>query len=316
MLIILSVLCVMLIVISSIKNEAFAPVRNAVGYALVPVQKGINTIGTGIYNRLSEAAELRHAAEENKALQAQIDTLTEENNRLRSDELELERLRSLYGLDQQYMQYPKIAARVIAKDSEKWFQVFRIDKGSADGVTPDMNVMCGGGLLGIVTEVGANYATVRSIIDDESRVSAMSQHSAETCIVAGDLKLFEEGKLRISNIDKNAGIADGDAIVTSNISTKFLPGILIGYASDIEIDSKQLTKSGTLVPVADFDNLQEVFVITQTKTAMLEGMAASGEEASSAAEPETENSVSASPAAEAEAESSADTGAAAEGGGE
>ena len=272
MLIILSVLCVMLIVISSIKNEAFAPVRNVVGYALVPVQKGINTIGTGIYNGLSDAADLKHAADENKELRAQIDTLTEENNRLRSDGLELERLRALYALDQQYMQYPKIAARVIAKDSEKWFQVFRIDKGSADGVAPDMNVMCGGGLLGIVTEVGANYATVRSIIDDESRVSAMSQHSADTCIVAGDLKLFEEGKLRISNIDKNAGIADGDAIVTSNISTKFLPGILIGYASDIEIDSKQLTKSGTLVPVADFDNLQEVFVITQTKTELLEGM--------------------------------------------
>ena len=300
MLIILSVFCVMLIVISSIKNEAFAPVRNAVGYVLVPVQKGINTIGTGIYNGISEAANLKQAAEENKELRAQLDTLTEENNRLRSDELELERLRSLYELDQQYMQYPKIAARVIAKDSEKWFQVFRIDKGSADGIAPDMNVMCGGGLLGIVTEVGANYATVRSIIDDESRVSAMSQHSADTCIVAGDLKLFEEGKLRISNIDKNASIADGDAIVTSNISTKFLPGILIGYASDIAVDSKQLTKSGTLVPVADFDNLQEVFVITQTKTGLLEGMAsgdtsseAESEPAASSPEMSAEDTVSA-----------------------
>lgn len=268
-LIVLTVFCTVLIVLSSIQNGAMDPLRNAVGHVLVPIQKGVNAVGTGIYNGVEENRNLREAAEENEALKARIDTLTEENNRLRSETLELERLRALYELDQQYMQYPKVAARIIAKDSEKWFQVFRIDKGSEDGIEPDMNVICGGGLLGIVTEVGANYATVRSIIDDESRVSAMSQNSADTCIVAGDLMLFESGRLRISNIDKNAGIADGDAIVTSNISTKFLPGILIGYASDIEVDAKQLTKSGTLIPAADFSNLQEVLVITEKKTDIL-----------------------------------------------
>lgn len=268
MLIVLTVLCIVLIVLSSIESGYINPLRNAVGYVLVPIQKGINSVGTGIYNAVSDAESLRNASRENQELRAQIDTLLEENNRLKSDTLELARLRELYQLDQEYMQYPKVAARVIAKDSEKWFQVFRIDKGSADGIEPDMNVLCGGGLLGIVTDVGANYATVRSIIDDESRVSAMSQVSADTCIVAGDLQLFEDGRLRISNIDKNAGISDGDAIVTSNISTKFLPGILIGYAADIQVDAQQLTKSGTLIPVADFDNLQEVFVITQKKADM------------------------------------------------
>ena len=51
------------------------------------------------------------------------------------------------------MQYNKIGARVIARDSEKWFQVFRINKGSADGVAVDMNVVADGGLVGIVTDV-------------------------------------------------------------------------------------------------------------------------------------------------------------------
>ena len=76
------------------------------------------------------------------------------------------------------MQYNKIGARVIARDSEKWFQVFRINKGSADGIAVDMNVVADGGLVGIVTDVGANYATVRSIIDDSSRVGAMSLDSS------------------------------------------------------------------------------------------------------------------------------------------
>lgn len=61
------------------------------------------------------------------------------------------------------MQYETIGARVIAKDSGDWFQVFRINKGSEDGVEVDSNVIAGGGLVGIVTDVGANYATVRSL---------------------------------------------------------------------------------------------------------------------------------------------------------
>ena len=72
--------------------------------------------------------------------------------------------------------------------------------------------------------------------------------------------------LLITNINKNARLNDGDAIVTSNLSTKYLPGILIGYASEIKINSQHLTKSGRLIPVADFDNLQEVLVITVLKS--------------------------------------------------
>lgn len=266
MLFILAGICAMMIIISSIRDSAMNPVRNAVGFALVPVQKGINAVGTGIYNALVEVKDLRYAYSENEELNTRIDNLQEENNRLKAESLELERLRKLYALDQTYMQYPKIAARIIGKDSEKWFQVFRIDKGSQDGIQKDMNVLSGGGLCGIVTDVGANYATVRSIIDDESKVSAMSQHSGDNCFVKGSLMRFEEGMLDLTNIDKNANINDGDAIVTSNVSTKFLPGILIGYASDIQVDSQHLTKSGTLIPVADFDNLQEVLVVTQLKT--------------------------------------------------
>ncbi len=92
--------------------------------------------------------------------------LTEENNRLQAEQFELNRLRQLYQLDQQYMQYNKNRCQSHCRDSEKWFQVFRINKGSADGIAVDMNVVADGGLVGIVTDVGANYATVRSIIDD------------------------------------------------------------------------------------------------------------------------------------------------------
>lgn len=264
----LSILCVCMIGITSLKGSLLNPLRNAVGYVLVPIQSGVNAVGGSIYKEVSSMKKLKSALAENEQLKAQVDELTEENTRLRAGQLELERLRNLYELDTQYMQYNKVGARIIAKESGSWFSVFRIDKGADDGIKENMNVIAGGGLVGIVTDVGANYATVRSIIDDSSQVSAMAQQSGDTCIVSGDLKLFNEGRLRLGYMEKDDDIKDGDMIVTSNISGKFLPGILIGYATEMTVDySDNLTKSGYLIPVAQFDRLQEVLVITDLKDA-------------------------------------------------
>lgn len=261
----LSIFCLLLIVVTSFRDSFLEPLRTGVGYLLIPVQSGVNRAGTLIYNEITDYSRFKGAVEENRRLHEQIDGLVEENSRLQAEQFELQRLRELYQLDQEYQQYEKIGARVIAKDSGAWFQVFRINKGSADGVRVDANVIAGGGLVGIVTDVGANYATVRSIIDDVSRVSGMAQQSGDTCFVEGDLTLFSEGRLRISKITKDGDVKDGDRIVTSNISSKYLPGLLIGYATDITTDGTRLTKSGYLVPAASFHNLQEVLVILELK---------------------------------------------------
>lgn len=265
--------CILLIAVTSINNSFLAPLRTGVGYVLVPLQSGVNAVGTTIYNNVRDYSSLKEAQAQNDTLQERIDELTEENNRLQEDQLELGRLRELYALDQNYMQYEKVAARVIAKDSGNWFQVFRINKGSADGIRVNMNVMADGGLVGIVTDVGANYATVRSIIDDNSNVSSMSMRSGDICNVAGNLTLYQEGRLGLDHIKKDADIQDGDKIVTSNISDIFLPGILIGYASDLETNANNVTKTGYIVPIAKFDNLQEVLVITQLKNSGVENHA-------------------------------------------
>lgn len=261
----LTVICVLLIGITSLKDGIMEPLRTGVGYFLIPIQSGVNAVGTGLYKEISTYGTLNRALSDNEELKKQVDQLMEENSRLQVEQYELERLRQLYDLDQKYMQYEKIGARVIARDSEKWFQVFRINKGSSDGVAVDMNVVADGGLVGIVTDVGANYATVRSIIDDSSRVGAMKVNSSYSCIVAGDLTLYEEGRLKLTEFSKDAVVRDGDQIVTSNISSKFLPGILIGYAADVTVDSEHLTQSGYLIPAANFDNLQEVLILTEVK---------------------------------------------------
>ena len=261
----LSFFCIVLIAVTSINSSILTPLRTGVGYVLIPFQSGVNAIGTSLYNHIRDFSTMQEAQAENEELKGRVAELTEENNRLQAEQYELERLRELYALDQDYMQYEKVAARVIAKDSGNWFQIFRINKGANDGIKEKMNVIAGGGLVGIVTDVGANYATVRSIIDDASRVSCMSMRSGDNCIVSGDLTLFQEGLLGLDHVKKEADIQEGDKIVTSNISDVFLPGILVGYATELTTDSNNVTKSGQIVPVAEFDNLQEVLVITQLK---------------------------------------------------
>lgn len=262
----LTIVCFVLMIFSYIKSDVMTPVREYIGYVLTPVEKGVNTFGVGVFNSIREYASLKNVISENEQLKSKVAELTEENNRLLSEKEELSRLRELYELDNEYQIYPKVAARVIAKDSAKWFQEFRIDKGISAGISEGMNVLSGGGLCGIVIEVGNNYSVVRSIIDDESAVYAMSRISGDTCLVRGSSALYEKGLLNLTNIDKNARISEGDLIVTSDLSTKYLPGLLIGYAGEIEVNSQQLSKSGTIIPVADFDDLQEVLVIKSIKT--------------------------------------------------
>ena len=233
---------------------------------LLAVQKGINGFGlwmSGLTDNFEDAQTLRR---ENEELKARVDSLTEENSRLIQDKEELQRLRKLYELDEQYDEYEKIGARIIAKESGNWFQLFTIDKGSDDGIKPDMNVVSDGGLVGIVTETGPNWSTVRSIIDDNSNVSAMISTTSDQCIIAGDLRLIDEGSLNLVKLtDADNKVHVGDKVVTSYISEKFLPGILIGYISELNNDANNLTKSGYITPVVDFRHLQEVLVILELK---------------------------------------------------
>lgn len=264
LLIILSTVCVGTCILS-LTNLPFATgLRNITGYVLIPTQKGLNQIGLWLSDKADNLKELQSVMAENQELKEQLNQLLEENSNLAQEKTELKQLRELYDLDQTY-DYPKIAAKVIGKDPGNWFQVFQIDKGSKDGIEVDMNVLSGNGLAGIVTSVSDHTSTVRAIIDDSNIVGAQFSATSDICSVSGDLTLMNTGKIRVEDISKEAQIEEGYTLVTSAVSSKYLPGILIGYVSDITIDANNLTKSGYVTPVVDFEHLQYVLVITQQK---------------------------------------------------
>lgn len=265
----LSLLCILLMILSVFAAKTTGPIRVVADVTVIPMQKGINQVGGWLGDIRDNFQTLKQVRAENEALQQKVDELIMENNNLQEDKYELERLQELYKLDQNYAEYEKVGAHVIGSDSGNWFSTFTIDKGSMDGIETDMNVIAGRGLVGIVTQVGPTWATVRSIIDDSSNVSGMVLSTSDRCIVRGDLSLINDGKIRFEQMENNDHTVDvGEQIVTSYISDKYVQGILIGYVSEVNVDSNNLTRSGYITPVVDFKNLQEVLVITKTKEQM------------------------------------------------
>jgi rod shape-determining protein MreC len=264
------IFCVVLMGVSFRYADKMKPFKTAAGVIVTPMERGINVIGTFISNKTDVFVSLNKLLDENAELKEQVNILAYENKLLLQNKNELNRLRKLYELDQKYLDYPKVAARVISKDANNWYSIFKIDKGTRDGFAKHMNVMSGNGLVGIITEAHYNYSVVRSIIDDKSNVFGMFLDTSDDCVVKGDLKVMESGKIRVELIDKDSKISDGDEVVTANVSPNYHQGILIGYVSDIKLDSSHMTKSGYLTPAVDFDRLDEVLVITELKEPLID----------------------------------------------
>ncbi len=270
-LIILLLLCLLLLGIERFTDTG-GPLRFIANYTVVPMQKGISYVGMWISDMSDNFETMKEMRKKNARLQEKVDALTIDNTRLRQEQYELERLRELYKLDENYSDYEKVGAHVIAKNGSNWFSDFTIDKGTNDGIKVNCNVMAGSGLVGIVTETGPDYARVRSIIDDASNVSGMILSTSDTCMVRGDLSLMSDGRLRFEKLANNDNKVEvGEQVVTSHVSNRFVQGLFIGYVSEIEVDSNNLTRSGYITPAVDFSKLQEVLVITKTKDDMTGG---------------------------------------------
>lgn len=271
LLLIMTCVCVLFMAVTFFTDFLTSPLSNFAGGVILPFQSGISKVGSWMNVRSQELKSIRDIMQENEALQAQVDALTIENNSLQQDKYELNNLRELYKLDEEYADYRKVGARVVSKEAGNWFHSFVINKGSLDGLEPDMNVMAGSGLVGHITEVGDNWAKVMAIIDDNSNVSAMVLSTEDSCIVQGNLETMDQGVITFSKlVNGETAVKEGDKVVTSYISTKYLPGILIGYVTQIQSDSNNLTSSGTITPAVDFAHLEEVLVITDQKASYTE----------------------------------------------
>ena len=241
---ILSIVCIMLLFFSYSTGFSGGPLETVANHIFIPMQKGIDFIGSTISISSADTKSRKELVAENEELMAQVNSLNDKIGTMELKLKELDELQKLYELDQTYLDYETTGARIIGKGTSNWFNTFTINKGTKDGIQINMNVIADGGLVGIVSSVGDSYAVVRSIIDDTSNVSATISSTEDNCIVSGSLENMTASNLiNYSNLsDSEDKVAIGDVVVTSNISDKYLPGLLIGYVSSVNLDENDLSK--------------------------------------------------------------------------
>lgn len=266
LLLLVTALCVGMILTTYYTDVLNGPLSGFANYVVIPFQDGVSKAGEWLIKREQLVSDIRELQKENEALRQENEELSVTNNALLQEKHELTELRNLYQLDQTYADFPKTGCRIIAKENGSWYHSFVIDKGSEDGLSVDMNVLADGGLVGRITYIGRHWSRVQAVIDDNSNVSATVLSSQKNLIVSGNLTLYEEGTISFSELaDPDDLVKVGDSVVTSNISDKYLPGILIGYISEIQTDPNNLTKSGRITPAVDFSRLDTVLVIQELK---------------------------------------------------
>lgn len=263
----LTLVCVLMIVLSLFTGVFESVLNSVAGNMIIPFQRGITYVGSFLTDKADNLREIEALLEENSTLKAQVDDLTLELNRLQQDRYELAHLQELFELDAQYESYEKVGARIVGSESVNWYHSFLIDKGSKEGLSVDMNVIADGGLVGIITDVGPNWSRVTSVISDEINLMGQVLATEDNLIISGNLSTVKtKGTIDFSQLlDADDQVHTGDKIVTSSISDKYLPGLVIGYIDEMQLDANNMTKSGTLLPVVDFNHLDEVLVILNLK---------------------------------------------------
>ena len=266
-LLVMSVICILILFLSYTTPLLQGPVSTVASYIFMPFEKSLNYTGQLIFDNASNAKTNAQLQEENEELKAQVESLQNQLIDLQLEQNRLNELEDLYDLDQSLGSYETTAANVVSKSTSNWYNTFTIDKGSSDGIEVDMNVLSGNGLCGIVISVSNNYSVVRTIIDDSSKVSAMILTTEDNCILSGSTESMNTSNtILLSNLkDSGQTISVGDTVVTSNISDKYLPGLLIGYVASLDPNDSELTRTGTVTPVVDFIHINEVLVIKQLK---------------------------------------------------
>lgn len=264
---ILTACCVISMGYYYIKKENIVSVGQVAGAITVPVQKGVNKLGSIFFNFDQERLSKEEAM-------AKIESLEDENKELKEQMVsydqkiqEYQDMRELLELKSEYADYDTVGATVIFSDmTGNWFSTFTIDKGTDDGLEVGMNVLSGGGLVGYISDIAKGHAVVTSIINDNVNVSAMQSTIGDACVVTGDLPYMKEhGLLKLQYMDTDFNISRDNVIVTSNISDRYLPGLVIGYAQDVTVDENGLAASGYLKPAADFKHIRNVLVVTTQK---------------------------------------------------
>jgi len=229
---------------------------------LTPIRAGAAALTDQAEQMYSYLFHYETLAAENEAMKAQISKL--EENARRADALirENERLRALLELKDTRQDFEFVDAYVIGKSSLDWTNTITIDRGSNVGIEVGMcAITANSEVVGLVTEVGTNYAVIKTIQDSSLEISGIVSSSGYTGMVSGAYTSGSEGMLQMNYLPSSAILRNKDQVVTAG-STVYPRDLILGHVVDADFDETGVAKYAILEPATDFDNLEQVFIIT------------------------------------------------------
>ena len=229
---------------------------------LTPLRTGASSLTDGAEQFYNYMFRYEALEAENAALREQIGKM--EDSTLKADALqrENERLRDLLELKKNEESFQLVDSYIISWSSNDWTKSFTVNRGSAHGIEVGMCAITESkAVVGLVTEVGTNYAVVKSVLDSSLEISATIASSGYSGMVQGGYATEQEGMLRMEYIPSAAVIRNKDQVVTAG-STVYPRNLILGYVVDAGYDDTNVAKYAILQPAVDIDNLEQVFILT------------------------------------------------------
>ena len=239
------------------------PITNALQVITRPVgslTSGISNWFQGQHDHLTGYDQL---LEENEKLKEQLAELEEQVREGQDALRENERLQSLLGVAQEHPDWTYASATVIQRSTTNWANQITISVGSGQEVEAgDCVIDQYGNLVGVVKEVGTNWALVDTLLDPGMELGVRVARTDDSAMAQGDFTLMGEGKLRMTYIPQDAQLISGDQVTTSGLGGKYPGGLLVGQVESIETEADGISRSAVLRPSADVENIRYVYVIT------------------------------------------------------
>ena len=203
---------------------------------------------------------------ENEVLEERIAEMEDVARQADSVSRENERLRQLLDLKATHEDYKLVDAYIIGWSSTDWENTFTINRGTAAGIQENMcAITANGEVVGLVTEVGINYAEVTTVLDSTLEISGTIATSGYNGMVKGGYSSGNETLLRMNYLPSSAIIRNKDQVVTSG-STVYPRGLIMGYVVDAGFEETGVAKYALLDPAAEISSLEQVFIITEYTT--------------------------------------------------
>ena len=253
---------VLLSVMSYFSSTA-AALPNLTGIIAAPFRSVAASLSDTVRQWTDYLTEFDALQAENEQLRLQIAQMEETVRRAEADRDENVRLRELTGLRQQRRDLQWESARVLVQDVSNWSSLLTVNKGTSHGVEKgDCVVTEAGYLVGVVTEAGYNWSTVRTILDSETSIGALVFRTGGTAVAQGSFDLMGEGRLALDYLGSEPDVVAGDLIVTSGLGGYYPSQVVIGYVEEVRTGDDGLARYAVLRPEMTLEDLTEIYVVT------------------------------------------------------